>query len=253
MYSEGSELERSQNQNLALAGGTTPDGLPTYVRGTEYPDFGQINQYVSDVETEYTAVVLKANKRFSNNWLLNASYTWSEARDSNSNERSTTSYPFDQYDLSSSWGPSDFDTTHKVVLSASYQLPYDFLVSGIFYYRSGYPYTAFDSRDSNGDGERYNEPALVELDGGGYVRYGRNTFTQPDFKNLDLRVAKGFRLGGDFALEIILDLFNVTDEANWWTTNDTLVDSYGDIIDGFGELDQVGEPRSYQVGLKFSF
>ena len=253
MYSEGSKLERSQNQNLALAGGTTPDGLPTYVRGAEYPAFGQINQYISDVETEYTAVVLKANKRFSNNWLLNASYTWSEARDSNSNERSTTSYPFDQYDLSSSWGPSDFDTTHKVVLSASYQLPLNFLVSGIFYYRSGYPYTAFDSRDSNGDGENYNEPALIQLDGGGYFRYGRNTFSQPDYKNLDLRLSWTARLGGRFELELIGEVFNVTDEANWWTTNDTLVDRYGNIIDDFGELDQVGEPRSYQVGAKFSF
>ena len=253
MYSEGSSLERSQNQNMVPDGGTTADGLPTYVRFTQYPEFGQVNQYVSDVETEYTAVVLKARKRYSNGWMLDASYTWSDAKDSNSNERATTSYPFDQYDLSSSWGPSDFDTTHKFVLSASYQLPWDFLVSGIYYYRSGYPYSAMDSRDTNHDGESANELALIQLDNGEYYRYSRNSFTQPDYQTLDLRLSKGFRFGRDFALELIFDCFNVLDEANWWTTNDTLVDRYGNVNDYFGELDQVGDPRSYQLGLKFSF
>jgi hypothetical protein len=126
-------------------------------------------------------------------------------------------------------------------------------VSGIYYYRSGYPYSAMDSRDTNHDGESANELALIQLDNGEYYRYSRNSFTQPDYQTLDLRLSKGFRFGSDFALELIFDCFNVLDEANWWTTNDTLVDRYGDINDYFGELDQVGDPRSYQLGLKFSF
>ncbi|MCD4748351.1 MAG: TonB-dependent receptor [Thermoanaerobaculales bacterium] len=253
IYSESQKLERSQNQNIAPNGGTTPDGLPTYDTGVNHPDFDEINQYTSDVDADYKAIVLKARKRYSNGWMLDGSYTWSEARDSNSNERSTTSYPMDQYNLSSSWGPSNFDTTHKFVVSGSYQLPWDFVVSGIIYVRSGFPYSAMDGRDTNTDGESGNEFALIEGDDGSVFRYGRNTFNQPYYRKMDLRLSKIFNFGSDYSLELMLDFFNVTNEDNWWTTNNSLVNRYGEIEDDFGELNRVGDPRAYQFGVRFRF
>ncbi len=253
IYSETQKLERSQNQNIAPNGGTTVDGLPTYDTGVNYPELDQINQYTSDVDADYKAIVLKARKRYSNGWMVDASYTWSEARDSNSNERSTTSYPMDQYDLSSSWGPSNFDVTHKFVLSGSYQLPWEMMISGIIYIRSGFPYSAMDGRDTNTDGESGNEFALLETSPGVYFRHGRNTFNQPYYRNLDLRLSKIFSFGRNLEFEIMFDMFNVTNEDNWYTTNDSLVSRYGDIEDDFGELNRVGQPRSYQIGARLRF
>ncbi len=253
IYSESEKLERTQDQNVSQIAGTTVDGLPLYENGELYPELREITQYTSDVPAEYKAIILKARKRYSNGWMLDASYTWSEAKDSNSNERSTTSYPFDQYHLDISWGPSNYDATHKFVASATYELPYGFLVSGIWIMRSGFPYTALDGRDTNGDGQSGNEFALVETSDGNFYREARNSYRQPYYRNLDLRLSKAFGLGKGMDIEIIFDMFNVTNEANWYTTNTSLVNRYGEIEDDFGELDVAGNPRSYQLGARFRF
>jgi hypothetical protein len=191
--------------------------------------------------------------------MMNASYTWSEANDSGSNERSTTFYPFDQYDLGVSWGPANFDHTHKFVLSGAYQLPFNFLISGIAYIRSGFPYTAYSSGwDSNGDGADDNEQALIIEDDGSYFRYDRNTFRQPYYRKLDLRLSWTANFGRNLALELIFDVFNVTNEDNWYTSNTTLSEfdwdgSDYELRDDFGEPNRFGQPRSYQFGAKFTF
>ncbi len=262
IYSQTKKLERKLDRNIADNGGLTPDGLPTYDRHANYDGLDQIMQFTSDAKAKYKAIVLKARKRYSHGWMLDASYTWSEATDTDSNERSvssSSSYPMDQFNLEGEWGPSNFDATHKFVLSATYQLPYGFMVSGIIYYRSGFPYSAMmDGWDSNTDGYTRNERALVETSPGVWYRYKRNTYNQPDFKNMDLRLSKTFSFGEDYELELIAEIFNVTNEANWTTRNTTLI-SYDwggtnpQFEDNFGQGTDVGDPRSYQLGMKFRF
>ena len=256
IYSETDKNQRKWDQNLVPNGGTTPDGLPTYDRGTVYDDLGRIWQFTSDGHAEYTAIVLKGRKRFSNGWMLDGSYTWSEAKDDDSNERSVSSssdYPMDQFNLDVDWGPSNFDVQHKFVLSGTYQLPWDMMVSGILFIRSGFPYSAMGATDWNGDGYSRNERALIETSPDVWFRYSRNTFRQEYFRNLDLRLSKIFRFGRDLELEIIGEVFNVTNEDNWYGAESELVNRYGEIQDDFGEALYPGDPRGYQLGLKFRF
>jgi hypothetical protein len=256
IYQETSKLERKQDQNLEANGGETLDGRPTYDRYTVQPDLGKIMQFTSDAEAEYTAVMITARKRFSNRWFIDASYTWSDAKDNDSNERSVSSsgdYPMQQDDLSYSWGPANFDIRNKFVLSAAYQLPYNFLISTIVSYRSGFPYTALDSRDNNGDSYDRNERAMYQDSQGNWILADRNSYRQPSNKRWDLRASWTANLSSRMSLEIILDVFNVTNEANWWTSRNTLVDDDGNFEDDFGELNNPGEPRNYQLGLKFRF
>jgi hypothetical protein len=157
-----------------------------------------------------------------------------------------------QDDLSWSWGYADFDIRHKFVLSAVYQLPYNFMASTIIHYRSGFPYSALDSRDNNGDDYENNERAMYQ-DGGSWVLAGRNTYHQPANKRWDMRLSWTANFSNRLSLEFIFDVFNITNEANWWTSNTTLVDDDGSFLDDFGELDEPGEPRNYQFGAKFRF
>jgi len=260
IYSETKNLERKFDQNIGAATGElTDDGRPVYVPyyyQSNYPDFEQIMTFTSDAEAEYKAIVLKGRKRFSNGWMLDASYTWSEAEDNDSNERSVSSssaYPEDQFNLNGDWGPSNFDVQHKFVMSGSYQLPWDMMVSGIIYIRSGFPYSAMDGRDHNNDGYSRNERAVIETSPGVFYHYTRNTFRQPYYRNMDLRLSKTFIFGRNLELEIIAEAFNVTNEENMYTDETELVNRYGDIQDDFGELTQAGDPRGYQLGLKFRF
>ena len=254
IYSETENLQRKFDLNLAPDGGTTPDGRPTYERGANFDEFDQIMSFVSDAEAEYTALILRARKRFSNGWMLDASYTWAEAKDNDSNERSVSSssdYAEDQFNLDGDWGPSNFDIEHKFVASATYELPYGIMLSGILQIRSGFPYTAFDGNDVNGDGYR-NDRALLEVSDGVYVHYARNTENQPWQRKLDLRLSKTFSIA-DYELELIADIFNVTDAENWYTTSTRLTRDGEIYYDDFGEDDEPGDPRSYQLGLRFRF
>ncbi len=251
IWAKGTNLERKWDQNIAQVEGSTIDGRPVYCYECVYPEFDQIMQFTSDSESEYRAFVLSVHKRYSNRWLLDASYTYATSKDDDSNERSVSSssdFPQDQFDPRRwAWGYSNFDVRHKFVVSFAYQLPYNFMVSAIGRVRSGYPYTAGDSRDLNGDSYR-NENAVV--DG---TQYARNTFRQPYNRNLDLRLSWTANFGRNLSLELIFDAFNVTDEANWWTTRTTLVNSDGSLSSSFGDLNRVGEPRNYQFGAKFRF
>jgi len=256
IYSETTKLQRKWDQNLEADGGTTPDGRPTYDDGNLFPDFDQIMQFTSDAEAEYKAVMLTLHKRFSNRWLLDASYTWSDAQDNDSNERSVSSssdFPEDQFNIANDWGPSSFDIEHKFVFSFVYQLPYNFMVSAIGNIRSGFPYSAEDDRDNNTDGYIGRERALYQDDQGNWIHEDRNAHRQPYNRRLDLRASWTANFGRDLSLELIFDMFNVTNEANWYTSRVDLINFDGSFDTRFGDLNRVGDPRTYQLGAKFRF
>ena len=249
IWQDTKKLQRKWDQNIAPDGGTTPDGRPTYVDGDVYEDFDQIMQFTSDAEQEYRAVIIQGRKRFADNWFLDFSYTWSSSKDHDSNERSVSSssdFPQDQFDLSYSWGYSNFDARHKFVTSFGWQLPLNFLVSGIYTWRSGFPYSAEDFRDNNGDGYR-NETAMVEVSPGVFELFDRNTERQPNYTTLDLRLSWTANLGKRMQLELIGEVFNLFDSSNW------LTDEFGYFDDEFGQNTLPGEPRTFQVGAKFRF
>jgi hypothetical protein len=265
LYSEGTHLERKQGQNLVRTGESTVDGRPMYETGTVYPELGKVIQFKSDARSRYRALVLKANKRFSSNWFLNASYTWARAEDDDSNERSVGSsfeYPEDHYDLGPEWGISNYDVEHKFVASGTVLLPLDFMVSAILSIRSGFPYTAWHWDDLNQDGY-FADRSVVETSPGIFSHSPRNTYRQPWFKTLDLRLSKTFRLGSRFELELMGEVFNAFDDANWFTTTWVLsagcfTDDEGQWVpcatfDDFGENNVPGDPRSFQLGMRFSF
>jgi hypothetical protein len=257
IHSRTRKLERKQDQNIVPSdGSTTPDGRPVYGgRGLD-PNFDQIIQFTSDARAEYTAVMVRAHKRFSDGWFLDASYTWSDARDNDSNERSVSrsnDFSEDQFNLANDWGPSAFDVRHKVVASVVCRLPLNFQIAAVGVYRTGFPYSALDARDNNGDSYR-NERALIETSGGEWVHFGRNGERQPDFKTLDLRLSWAPRLGFQGELELIGEVFNLTNEANWYNAgNQVLVGRNGSLIPTFGEFDSVGSPRRFQLGARVRF
>ncbi len=249
IWQDTKKLQRKWDQNIAPDGGTTPAGRPTYVDGEEYDDFDQIIQFFSDAKQEYRSVILHGQKRFADRWFLDFSYTWSSSKDHDSNERSVSSsgdFPQDQFDLSYSWGYSNFDATHKFVTNFGWQLPANFMISGIATWRSGFPYSANDGNDNNGDGYR-NETAQVEVSPGVFEQFDRNTERQDAFTTVDLRLSWTANLGKSMQLELIGEVFNLFNSSNWLTNNFRYTD------DDFGLNNLPGDPRTFQIGAKFRF
>jgi hypothetical protein len=258
VYSETRKLERKQDQNIVRPDqSTTPDGRPLYGGCCRDQNFNRIIQFTSDARARFAAIVLRAHKRFSGGWFFDASYTWSDARDNDSNERSTSTssnFPEDQYDLDNDWGPSNFDVRHRLVASAVCQLPLGLQLGVIGVYRTGFPYSALDARDNNNDTYR-NERALVETAPGVWAHADRNAERQPSVTNIDLRLSWTADLGRGLDLELMGEVFNVTNASNLYVAgpNRVLVNADGSINESFGNADSAGPPRRFQIGARLRF
>ncbi len=121
-------------------------------------------------------------------------------------------------------------------------------ISGSFRYASGSPFTATVGRDLNNDANSGTDRPTV-----GGRHFERNSFRQPEFYTLDLRLSKDFTIGpGD--LGIFAECFNCSDAANRsvsaanqvWGPNETANAT-------FGVEDSVGTPRTIQLGLRYDF
>lgn len=102
-----------------------------------------------------------------------------------------------------SWRLFDFDQTFVFTVVGSYDLGLGFDVGGRFRYSSGYPRTPVIGADYD-----------ARIDGY-FPRFGaQNSIRIPDFYALDVRAAKHFKFGSQAALEVYLDVQNVTDHSN---------------------------------------
>jgi hypothetical protein len=138
-------------------------------------------------------------------------------------------------------GPSDLSVDHTFQLNGLLELPWQIQVSGIFRAQSGFHFsrTARVLEDPDGNG------TFNLIDHGP----GRNAFTAPPFVNLDLRVAKRFRITERVNVQALFEFFNVLNRQNPAAvqTRDNIAGS------PFGSLTQVLPGREGQVGLRFEF
>ncbi len=227
---------------------TTPDGTP----------LAEVLTRRSIGESEYTALTLKVNRRFSDRYQFQAHYTWSEDKDFSSNERSATSVtllrPDDpSFDL----GLSERDIEHRVVASGLVELPYGFTLSGIFEYRDGRPYNPVDRGADfpfcGGFALGFDCPDIRPVVDGKVLE--RNSFRNDSYERLDLRVGKLFRFRDRYRVDIFLEIFNVFDEAAFEVETSFRGDRQRDPTnEQFGlasvrRLDQ----RQMQIGARFTF
>jgi outer membrane receptor protein involved in Fe transport len=135
-----------------------------------FPLVGIRRYRTSGANSTYNALQLRIDKGLSHGLMLTTSYTWSRLLDNisevfattNSNA-STASIPAFQGGLRLDKGPSDFDRTHRLVVSYIWDLPVfregmfssvlgGWQVSGVTTLQSGAPFTIINGADRNGDG-----------------------------------------------------------------------------------------------------
>jgi len=218
-----------RNLNPSLRVNTTRTGAITRVDA-----FGVLGEpYSQQVwvmentgESEYDALNLSLEKRYSNSWSGRVSYSLSKATGTAYNQADTNTYQFlDDLNLDELRGPTDADRRHVLSINGRTEIPRTkgVTVSSTLRYMSGAPFTIFDSNvDVNRNGE-LNDP----LPAGSYSgtalnamqnvesKGGRNGATGPDYFQIDVRAGWRGRMGGDRAIELYLDIFNVTNRANW--------------------------------------
>ena len=138
------------------------------------------------------------------------------------------------------------------MLNGTCGLPWDLELGVVFTARSGVPYSHTSTNDLNNDANFGNDRQFI-----GGLDTGRNTYRQPGYSRLDLRLGKSVGLGGRRSLDLAFDVFNVYNAKNLVVPpqNQTFDGSEpGALNPGLDRRDgQAGEPRSAQVSLRFRF
>jgi Carboxypeptidase regulatory-like domain/TonB dependent receptor len=256
-YADTEQLERLTDINRVYSGTTAPNGLPSYSSTLPNPYYARITTLLSDARSKYVGATATLNRRFSDSFSYYAAVTWSEDKDNDSNERNFSGIqPEDFNNLDLNYGYSNRDQRWKGVVNGVWQSPFWGLgLSGSFRYATGSPYTGLAGRDLNNDGNSGTDRPTV--DG---VHFARNSFRQPDFYELDLRLSKGFKVWeGD--LQLFAECYNCSNAANRFVSsaNQTYSDPKspdpGNPLRNpkFGVEDGVGTPRTLQFGIRYDF
>ena len=205
------------------------------------PLIGRVGDWAASVltiepvgEINYNSIQFSGTKRYSNNWQARISYAFSRGRGNVPTGQADTAISqfLGDLRLDNDYGPTSVDRPHILTLTASYDVPRTggLKLSGVFRARSGTPITLTNQAlDADSNGAVTNEylapgtytgaapdanaphviPYTVEYDG------GRAGGRGPGYAQADLRAGYRIRLGGARTLDAFLDVFNVTNRANF--------------------------------------
>jgi hypothetical protein len=212
-------------------------------------------------DRKHHALLVTAERRFSDRWRLQGAYTLSSTK-SDSEARNSTVLPTDQYNLKADWSAADVDARHNLTTTGLVVLPFEIQLAGIFQMRSAFPFNVTSGRDTNNDSRGGDRPDLNPsgtFPTNGVTKYGRfsipvnrpgtlprNAFRGPNFRSLDLRVSKAFQMGRR-RVEVIAEAFNATNRVNYGGYTSSIQSAF------FGRPQSAGDARQVQLGARFDF
>jgi outer membrane receptor protein involved in Fe transport len=152
----------------------------------------------------------------------------------------------------SDWGPMPNDVRHRFTVGAVLGLPAGFQYSTSIQANTGKPYNPLIGSGGGRNAVRPIDPATGQV-------FGRNSFRGPGFATWDMRVSKIFNLGGQQSLEVLFEVFNLTDRVN--LSGDTgfgFLNNWGTNLDpvaNFGTATQIvpNSNRQAEFGIRFRF
>jgi hypothetical protein len=251
-YLTGRALLMSINQNVPTC---FPAGTNNGCRPNA--DYANNSQYSSAGESNYHGLHLSFVQRPGRWGQYRVSYTLSRSK--NNVGEFFFSSPIDPLDLSKDWGRSDDDQRHRLVVSATVRssmepattawerISHGFQVSGMLQAYSALPFNI-----TSGVTTIQGTPGRPIVDGA-FIE--RNAGVGSDYFSFGLRVSRAFRLAGRVELEGVAEGFNLTNHQNVLTRNTNFGPGAYPTNPSptFGQITAVGEPRTFQFGLRARF
>ena len=212
---------------------------------------------------DYDALNVSLEKRYANNWSGRVSYSLSKSRGTAENQADKDTYQkLTDLNLDAWRGPSSVDRRHILTINGRTEIPRakGTTLSATMRYMSGAPFTIFNSNidvDQNGELTDPSPAATYSGSAPGSMQNvksagGRNGAIGPDYFQLDVRAGWRGQVHGNQALELFLDIFNITNRANFDNpSGDQRVASTFLVLTtlrGGG-----GFPRQAQLGMRYSF
>ena len=224
----------------------SPDNGQTYTVFSQTSELGSTEYWITNPSGyghTYKALIFSFAKRYSNNWQLYASLTWSKAEGIDIQSHETTSWALatrgtfgkDPNDYTNAGGPLNHDRTWIFKLQASYSFPWGILASMNYLYQTGVPIPTF-TRVFPAQGLRQ-----ILAEPRGPDRY------EP-WNLLDFRLQKTINIYKSLQLDAMIDVFNLFNSATV-----TRVRSHDLWSQTYNEPSFIFYPRRIQIGLKLRF
>jgi len=224
IWTKGYDLVMWNNLNPVIVGTTSIH---------QDPIKGDIWVITNAGKSDYKAIYLNVNKRYSNGWALEVSYTLGKQMGNTEGQDTPWTYEEDCWDRA--WGRKSTDARHKLAVTGIVDIPFGFQLSGIVYYRSAYPWNAVYAGDPNRDGL-----------GGDYVDQNRNSREGFDEFFINTRASKYINISR-FRLQFFAEIYNLTNRTNFRNVHNVFE------TPGFGEPLAAGSPRLIQLGFRFNW
>jgi Carboxypeptidase regulatory-like domain len=238
-YLRGLQLLMQVNQNVpsCAASGTNNGCRPN-------PDFANNNQYSAVADSNYHGLHVSFVQRLTRWGAYRVSYTLSKSM--NNVGENFFSSPIDPFDLSKDQGRSDDDQRHRLASTGSVNA-YGFQLSAMVQAYSAPPFNITSGVTT------IQGTAGRPIVNGEFIP--RNAGEGSAFFTAGARVSRAFRIGGRVRAEGLAEVFNLTNRVNNLTRNANFgPGAYPtNPSPSFGQITSVGEPRTWQLGLRVSF
>jgi len=251
-YVRGDDLIISVNQNVpsCVAAGTNNGCRPVSA-------YANNSQYSPRAHSTFHGVHLSLLQRPARWGYYRVSYSLSKAM--NNVGEFFFSSPIDPFDLSKDWGRSDDDQRHRLALNAAIHTPFEagttawsrithgFQLGGTLQYYSALPLNV-----TSGVTTIQGTAGRPVVDG---AFLPRNAGQGPDFFSVNLRLSREFPIHGRAKVEVLAEIFNLTNRENVVALNGNFgAGAYPtNPSPTFRQITAVGDPRSAQFGLRFTF
>jgi Carboxypeptidase regulatory-like domain/TonB dependent receptor-like, beta-barrel len=281
---QGHKLPRTRERNAAVI---TPDATLAnrqQRRPINPAQLGSILSFEQGRNSNYNALQIKLNKRFSRSYLVNLNYTWSRHLAEGADAAQANNYQIpDRADLE--YGLSELHRGQIFTASWVWELPKlsgsnavvrqvigGWQVTGLVSLRSGAPFNIITGVDnsltaagqdrpnqikeaelptsrSRGDlvAQYFDKTAFVANPLRTFGNVGRNSMIGPGLDNVDFGMHKYFRLHEGHDLQFRAEFFNFFNQPNFGNPTSTFTSP------AFGRILSASEGRTIQFGLKYSF
>ena len=240
----------------ALAGQPVPAG--TYYNPTATkPNTSLANTWtwVSWGRSEYNALQIDLDRRFSDGFSIRGVYTLAKAMDDGDSLNATAASNAvallsNPYNPMADWGPATYDVRHAGAMNVIYALPFQrngwargWMLNSVVTLQSGFPFTpqlsynpanngdsrnpvrpflnpAFTGQVVTGNPNQWFNPAAFiapSSNSGFYGDMSRDAYTGPGLATWDFSVFKDTHLAGPTTLQLRLEIFNLLNRANFNT------------------------------------
>jgi hypothetical protein len=256
VWTGGHGEERSYNINRTFNPATGDQNNFNTIPLRAFPNWGTIRAAFREGWSNYYGLQTALKKRMSDRWQANISYSFSRMYEGtpspdqfsfaggieSADSLTRTAVPFLRWDVAERYDPTNA-AHHRFVSNAIWDAGYGIQVSGVYLFTDGgFLTTSCGCQGGTGLSNRQRpDGTIIPI----------NNFSKPSIHRLDMRLQKRLTLGGRRTLDGMLEIFNLTNHANFASF---VVDEANALFGTPTFNSNIAyQPRTVQLGFRLAF